>query len=176
VGIIHFQTKLSQIGTRTVLRLPESASAKLPSRGIVFVEGSINAVPFTAVLEPDGAGSHWFSLTSTLRENAKVAAGDTVAVSCKPSNNWPEPPIPEDFEQSLAASPDAHALWKDISPMARWDWIRWISATSRPETRRRRIEAACDKLKKGERRPCCFNRTLCTDPAVSKNGVLMEPQ
>ena len=128
------------------------------------------------LLEPDGAGSHWFSLTSTLRENAKVAAGDTVGLEIESSNNWPEPVIPEDLETALEAAPDAHIQWNDITPMARWDWIRWISATSRPATRRRRIEAACDKLRKGERRPCCFNRTLCTDPTLSKNGVLMEPQ
>ncbi len=176
MGIIHFQTVLSKIGTRTILRLPKSASAKLPSRGIVLVEGSLNEVPFTAVLEPDGAGSHWFSLTKTLGEKAKVTAGDTVALELESSNNWPEPVLPEDLKTALETAPEAHIQWNDITPMARWDWIRWISATSRPETRQRRIEAACDKLKKGERRPCCFNRTLCTDPTVSKNGVLMEPQ
>lgn len=29
------------------------------------------------------------------------------------------------------------------------------------------------KLKAGTRRPCCFNRNLCTEPDVSKNGILI---
>ena len=59
--------------------------------------------------------------------------------------------------------------------MARWDWIRWINATAQQETRKRRIEVAFSKLKSGMRRPCCFNRGMCTEPYVSKNGVLLEP-
>jgi hypothetical protein len=26
------------------------------------------------------------------------------------------------------------------------------------------------------RRPCCFNRGMCTEPYVSKNGVLLDPR
>jgi uncharacterized protein YdeI (YjbR/CyaY-like superfamily) len=83
--------------------------------------------------------------------------------------------VPADLKNALAAAPQAHALWMDITPNARWDWIRWISSTKQPETRRRRIETACSKLKAGERRPCCFNRNLCSEPSISNNGILLEP-
>ena len=82
---------------------------------------------------------------------------------------------PEVVETPVEENPQVHKLWMDITPMARWDWIRWIRSTKQVETRRRRIEVACSKLKKGERRPCCFNRTVCTDPEVSNNGVLLKP-
>jgi hypothetical protein len=41
------------------VNLPKRASAKLPSRGQVSVEGTINGAAFAATLEPDGKGGHW---------------------------------------------------------------------------------------------------------------------
>jgi len=76
---------------------------------------------------------------------------------------------------ALAADPQARTLWTAVTPMARWEWIRWIRATNRVETRNRRIEVAVSKLRAGERRPCCFNSSMCTEPTVSKNGALLEP-
>ena len=36
------------------LILPKDASAKLPSRGMTAIEGTLNGFPFQATLEPDG--------------------------------------------------------------------------------------------------------------------------
>jgi Bacteriocin-protection, YdeI or OmpD-Associated/Domain of unknown function (DUF1905) len=172
---IRSEAKLFKLGSWTLLRLPQSASAKLPSRGMTMVEGTINGFSFQAALEPDGKGSHWFKVDNTMREAAGADAGDTVTLAIEPAREWAEPELPADLKNALTADPRAHTLWMDITPMARWDWIRWIGATKQPETRRRRIETACSKLNAGHRRPCCFNRSLCTDPSVSHNGVLLEP-
>lgn len=175
ISTIRFEAELYKIGFRTILRLPEDASARLPSRGMTLIEGTFNDVPFQAVLDPDGKGSHWFSVDQALSEAAQAGAGDKAVLAIRPSKNWPEPDVPSDIEEALAAVPPAQKLWNNITPMARWDWIRWIGSVRQAATRTRRIEAACDKLGKGERRPCCFNRNLCTEPAVSKNGVLLDP-
>lgn len=158
-----FRSELTEkIGSGTLLTLPEEASAKLPSRGMTMVEGTINGFHFQAALEPDGKGSHWFRANETILKGANVAAGDTVTLAIEPSREWPEPKVPVDLKDALAGDPQAHALWLGITPMARWDWIRWIGAAKQPETRTRRIENACDMLKGGKRRPCCFNRNQCT--------------
>lgn len=175
VSTIHFETKLFKIGSWIILRLPESASAKLPSRGQTMVEGTINGFHFQTPLEPDGRLSHWFRLDKAIRDAIHVDAGDAVTLAIQPIKEWPEPNVSADLKDALAAVPQAHALWKKITPMARWEWVRWIRATNRLETRKRRIEVACSKLKAGKRRPCCWNRNLCTEPYVSKNGVLREP-
>lgn len=179
--IIHFKTELFKIGLWTILRLPESASSQLPSRGMTMVAGTFNSIPFKTLLEPDGKygpglkPSHWFRPNDKLLDDAHAKAGDTVEVSLEPTKEWIEPEVPADFKKALATSPKANALWKDITPSARWDWIRWIRAVKTPETRLKHIEVALDKLNKGMRRPCCFNRNLCSEPAVSKNWVLLEP-
>lgn len=181
MSTIRFETKLYKINSRTILRLPEDASAKLPSRSMIMVAGTINGIPFKALLEPDGRygpglrPSHWFAPDKKLLDDARATAGDTVKVSLEPTKEWIEPEVPEDLIKALATSPKAAALWKDITPSARWDWIRWIRAVKTPETRQKHIEVALDKLNKGMRRPCCFNRNLCSDPYVSHNWVLLDP-
>ena len=89
---------------------------------------------------------------------------------------YPVSAIPEDLKKALETSPKAGALWNDITPLARWDWIRWIRAVKTEETRQNHIEVALDKLNKGMRRPCCFNRNLCSEPYVSHNWKLLEPE
>jgi hypothetical protein len=175
MSTIHSKIKPFKIDSWTILRLPESASVKLPSRGQVMVKGTINNFPFQTALEPDGKWSHWFRVDNALSKAANITLGDTVNLAIEPTKGWPEPKVPADIEKALAGVPEAHALWVKITPMARWEWIRWIRATNQEETRKRRIKVACSKLEAGERRPCCWNRMLCTEPRVSKNGVLLEP-
>ncbi|MCA9319912.1 MAG: DUF1905 domain-containing protein, partial [Planctomycetes bacterium] len=64
--------------------LPKSESAKLGSRGMVTVDGTINEVPFLATLEPDGLGSHWRKVSRKLREAAGAVAGDVVSLEISP--------------------------------------------------------------------------------------------
>lgn len=181
MSAINFEAKLFKIHSWTILRLPESASVKLPSRGMTMVSGTINGVSFKAVLEPDGRyapgqlSSHWFRPDQKLLDDAHVAVDDTVQVSLNVTQEWIEPEVPVDLQKALTTSPKAEALWKDITPMARWDWIRWVRAVKTPETRQKHIEVALSKLNKGMRRPCCFNRNLCSEPYVSHNWHLLEP-
>lgn len=172
---IRFEATLFKIHDWTLLKLPQSASAKLPSRGMVFAEGTLDGVDFQAPLEPDGKGSHWFRVDNNLLEKAEAGAGDTINVEIEPMKEWPRPEVPQDLKQVLAKVPEAQALWMKITPKAQWEWIRWVRATNRQETRAKRLEVACSKLKSGMRRPCCFNRNMCCVPDVSKNGVLLEP-
>lgn len=143
----------------TFLTLPKNASAKLPSRGMASVEGTINGSPFRATLEPDGQGSHWLKVDRKMRKAVGADAGDVVTLEITPARTEPEPKVPADLRKALAAAPKALALWSDITPIARRDWIHWITSGKRAETRAIRIEKACSMLAAGKRRVCCFDRS-----------------
>jgi hypothetical protein len=144
----------------TFLILPKAASAKLPSRGMTAIEGTINGKPFQAMLEPDGEKSHWLKVDRKLREAAGADAGDIVALEIAPATKEPEPTIPPALKKALAAAaPKARTVWSDITPMVRRDWIHWITSAKQEETRARRIKNACSMLASGKRRPCCFDRS-----------------
>ena len=144
----------------TFLTLPKEASAKLPSRGMASVEGTVNGLPFRATLEPDGQGGHWLKVDRKMLEAAGAAAGDVVTLEIAPVAEEPEPKVPADLRKALAAAPTkAREVWSDITPVARRDWIHWMVSAKQAETRGRRIRTACDLLAKGKRRPCCFDRS-----------------
>ncbi len=142
------------------MALPRAASAKLPSRGMVSVAGALNGISFQATLEPDGQGGHWLKVDAKLREAAGAAAGDVVALEFAPVAKEPEPAVPPDLRKALAsAAPKARAAWSEITPLARRDWIQWVTSAKLAETRARRVGSVCDMLAKGKRRPCCFDRS-----------------
>ncbi len=171
---IRFDATLDTIDKSTILRLPEKASRNLPSRGQVAVRGTINGHAFQTVLEPDGEFGHWMRLDDKLQRSAGVRAGDTATLEIEPRKDWPEPNVPQDLKAALAAAPQKiQDLWEEITPMARWEWVRWVNATSNPDTRKRRVEVTISKMQSGKRRPCCFNLAGCTDPSLSKNGRLI---
>jgi len=145
-----------KMGSWSLLTLPKNASAKLPSRGMTMVEGTINGFPFRAALEPNGQGSHWLSVNKAMQDAAGANAEDTVTVEITRTGEEPEIRVPMDLHAALAAAPLAQAFWLDITPMARRDWILWISSAKQPATRRSRIEKACSMLASGKRRVCCF--------------------
>jgi bacteriocin resistance YdeI/OmpD-like protein/uncharacterized protein DUF1905 len=146
----------AKVGSFTLLTLPRNAGAKLPSRGTTMVEGTINGFPFRAALEPNGKGSHSLRVNKAMHDAAGADAGGTVTVEITRAGEEPETRVPMDLRKALAAASRAQALWADITPMARRDWILWISTARQPETRSRRIEKACDMLASGKRRVCCF--------------------
>jgi Domain of unknown function (DUF1905) len=94
---IRFRAKLfrpaatAKVGSWTFLTLPKDASAKLPSRGMTTVEGTINGFSFRATLEPDGQKSHWLRVNRKMREAAGADAGDVVTLEIAPSAEEPEP-------------------------------------------------------------------------------------
>lgn len=64
--------------------------------------------------------------------------------------------LPADLRQALASHKAAQALWEDITPLARNEWICWVISGKKAETRTIRIAKAISKLKGGMRRPCCW--------------------
>src|SRR5438477_7912677 len=105
---IRFKAKLfrpaesAKADSWTFLILPKNASAKLPSRGMTAIEGTINGVPFQATLEPDGQKSHWLKVDRKLSQAARAQAGDVVTLEISPAAEEPELEVPADLRKALA--------------------------------------------------------------------------
>jgi hypothetical protein len=160
---IRFKARLlrpetaTKAGAWAFLVLPASASAMLPTRNAITVDGAINDHAFKAVLLPDGEKSHWLKVTAAMQKGAAATVDDIVALEITPSAKELETKVPPDLRKALAAAPKARALWTAITPVARRDWIQWILSAKQTETRARRISNACDMLASGKRRVCCFD-------------------
>ncbi len=64
--------------------------------------------------------------------------------------------MPDDLRKALIGTPVARVVWEDITPLARNEWICWVTSGKKVETRSIRIDKALSKLKGGMRRPCCW--------------------
>jgi len=64
--------------------------------------------------------------------------------------------MPEDFRKAIVSTPKVLALWEDITPLARNEWICWVTSGIKAETRDIRIAKALSKMRGGMRRPCCW--------------------
>ncbi len=173
---IRFEGELSTIEGTSLVRLPGSSSKQLPSRGQVAVHATIDGHPFETVVEPDGRRGHWVRIDRHQEQAAGIGPGDPDELTLEVAPDWPEPHVPDDLAAALAAAPASiRDVWADITPMARWEWVRWVRATANPETRQRRVEVSISKMDGGKRRPCCFDLSSCTDPDVSRSNKLVEP-
>lgn len=137
--------------------LPREASARLPRRGRITIDGTINGQVFTALLEPDGQKSHWLKIDGELLNASGLDFGDVADFEIIAAEQEPEPDVPPDLVEALQASPGAHATWEATTTIARVDWIHWITSAKQAKTRTKRINEACDKLASGNKRVCCFD-------------------
>ncbi len=64
--------------------------------------------------------------------------------------------LPADMRKFIAAHPAARAMWEDITPLARNEWICWVTSAKKEETRSIRLEKMRSKMAGGMRRPCCW--------------------
>lgn len=64
--------------------------------------------------------------------------------------------IPTDLRKAIALDAVVCDIWASITPLARNEWICWVTSARKEETRQRRIEVGLDKMRKGLRRPCCW--------------------
>jgi hypothetical protein len=125
------------------IAVPEVASG--------MIEATVGGFPVRAPVE---GGK--LSLTPAQEKAIGASAGEPVSVEITRICDEPEVRVPPDMLEALAKSAEAGALWSEVTPMARREWVRWIASAKQEETRKRRIEVGIDKLAKGMRRPCCF--------------------
>ena len=83
--------------------------------------------------------------------------------------------LPTDIRRALESDRTARAAWEDLTPLARNEWICWVTFVKKAETRKEHVTRFIDELKEGVRRPCCWIGCIHrTDKAISPSvkGVL----
>jgi Bacteriocin-protection, YdeI or OmpD-Associated/Domain of unknown function (DUF1905) len=94
-------------------------------------------------------GRFLIPVSADVREQAGVAAGDTVDVELELDTAPREVAVPADFARALAATPAAQAFFGGLSySQQRW-FVEGIESAKKPETRARRVDAAIERLGQG---------------------------
>lgn len=64
--------------------------------------------------------------------------------------------LPTDLQKALSSNPKSVLAWEDLTPLARNEWICWVTFVKRQETRKDHVKRTVSELKQGKRRPCCW--------------------
>jgi hypothetical protein len=64
--------------------------------------------------------------------------------------------VPADLRKSLLSSRAVQAAWNGLTPLARNEWICWVTYVKKPETRQNHVKRVCSELLEGMHRPCCW--------------------
>lgn len=136
------------------ITIPKKETAKLPP-GKSVVEGTINLFPFRGQVEVNGK-DYVLKISKAVYAVAAPKIDEPIQIEITRVGEEPEIRIPEDFGNALATNANAKQTWTIITPMARREWVLFISTCKQAETRQKRIDKAVDMLSKGKRRVCCF--------------------
>lgn len=64
--------------------------------------------------------------------------------------------LPTDLRAALASDSEALVKWEDLTPLARNEWICWVTFVKKEATREEHVKRTISELKEGKRRPCCW--------------------
>jgi hypothetical protein len=63
---------------------------------------------------------------------------------------------PTELRAILDASPELEAKWANLTPLARNEWICWMTSPKTEQTRSKHLERLQEEILAGKRRPCCW--------------------
>jgi hypothetical protein len=134
------------VGTWTYLTVPFDAAAVYGVKGQIKVKGTLNGLPFRGSLMPHGNGRHFLVVKKALRDEVGVSQGSVVQVRLDRDTAARAVSVPRDFKQALAANPSAAAAFQTLPPSHQQEYLDYIAAAKKDETRQRRIAASIVKL------------------------------
>ena len=150
---VEFSIKLEAVENSEVVprfTLPKKESAKFGTRSRVAVAGTINGFPFRSSIFPTGTGTqHYMVVNREMREGAGVKIGDRVKITLETDTAPRTVEVPADLKKALSKSKSARARFDQLAYSHRKEYVQWIEAAKRPETRSRRIEQVLARLTTG---------------------------
>ena len=149
---LEFKVKLDGVeGTEGAALIPPfDIQEVFQTRGRVPVRGTINGFPFRSSLMPMG-GCHRLVVNKTIRDGARVKAGDTVTVQMERDAAERVVEAPPALRKALAKSKAAQANWARLSYTHQKEIARSITDAKQEETRARRLEKVMAILKTGKK-------------------------
>ena len=63
---------------------------------------------------------------------------------------------PPELKSVLDCNPALSANWEKLTPLARNEWICWMTSPKKQETRDAHLRRLQDDVLSGKKRPCCW--------------------
>jgi bacteriocin resistance YdeI/OmpD-like protein/uncharacterized protein DUF1905 len=134
--------------TATGVRVPAEVVAALGSQRQPLVHVTIGGHSYRSKIAVRG-GEFKLPISAENRAGAGIAAGDEIEVTLALDTEPRELDVPADFAAALEAAPDGRRCFDGLSHSRRQWFVLGIEDAKTPETRRRRIVKAVERLREG---------------------------
>lgn len=142
--------KLMELGPGVGIEIPFDVPAFF-GRKRVPVKGTIDGASYRSTIAVYG-GKYYLGFNKKVREAAGgVGPGDKVKIVIEQDESERDVEIPKDFADTMPKA--TRAFFDSLSYSHRREYVQWIEAAKKQETRDRRIVKAIDMMNKGSRSP-----------------------
>lgn len=76
--------------------------------------------------------------------------------------------VPKDLKEVLSSDLSLLSQWNSLTPLARNEWICWVTIVKKAETRKEHLARLSAEILKGKRRPCCWPGCPHRRPSAAK--------
>jgi hypothetical protein len=114
------------------------------------IRAVIEGIPYRGILTRMGTECHILGIRKEIREQAGKTFGDDVTVTVEPDAEPRLVEIPADLLQELKKDREAQAFFDKLSYTHQKEYVTWITAAKKEETRQNRIVKTIEMLKKGK--------------------------
>ncbi len=128
----------------TYVRVPGAVLATFGGRIRVPVRLTVNGIEHRTTICNMGLGP-MLGIPAALRRAAKIERGDRVTLSIEADRDERTVDVPSDFAKAMKMR--ERRAYDAMAYTHRKEYVQWIEAAKRPETRIRRIALAIDKLR-----------------------------
>jgi hypothetical protein len=129
---------------------PFDVPATFGTRARVPVRGTINGYPFRSSLMPMG-GVYCMAVNKSMREGAKVQAGDEVDVVMERDVEERTIEAPPELKKELAKNKKAQERWDGLGFTVKKEMAISITGAKQEETKKRRLAKVMGILRTGAR-------------------------
>lgn len=144
-SVLTFKAKIDGVpnASGTFVLIPPSVMKRFGGRIRVRVCATINGVTWRTTIANMGAGP-MIGVTAATRNAAGIERGDRVTVKLEEDKEERTVILPADFRKAM--SKVQRKAYDSMSYTHRKEYVQWIEAAKKPETRTRRIAKALGKL------------------------------
>jgi len=115
------------------------------------VKALIEGVPYRGTLVRMGTECHLLLVLKSIREQAGKTFGDEIKVSVELDAEERVVAVPAELKRLFKSDKEAKAVFEKLSYTHQKEYVTWINAAKKEETRQSRIVKTLEMLKKGKK-------------------------
>jgi hypothetical protein len=138
-------------GAWTFAPVPRSAARAAGFRARLRIKGTIDGVPFRSSLIPRGGGELFVVVNSHVRDRIGKSEGATVRLELELDATPIVVDVPAALRRALEGDRSAQANFAGFTASQRLAYSRWVADAKQEATRDRRVAAALEKIRRGEK-------------------------